>query len=214
MWAVWSDIGEVKSGWFWQASIHAIKSRNSNLASLRDFFCKKYEEGSPSFKLAQVYSQHFLLSVAWLLLCTFQKLIMSIVYCCLIIQVLHLLSHKCSCCPFLCFVPNWHDKKYLAFGSGQFLSWLDSFEATQLIWNPDALYDFLTSCRETLWRAWLAIQSCVIFFRWSFASVLIEYIPLNKHWSDKKNLLWIYLVSTVLNIIHWSSPSWRHYMYK
>ncbi|KAG0596247.1 hypothetical protein M758_UG236700 [Ceratodon purpureus] len=35
------------------ASIHAIKSRNSDVTSLRDFFCKKYIEGSPAFKLAQ-----------------------------------------------------------------------------------------------------------------------------------------------------------------
>nr|PNR53857.1 hypothetical protein PHYPA_007532 [Physcomitrium patens] len=35
------------------ASIHSIKSRNSDVTSLRDFFCKKYVEGSPAFKLAQ-----------------------------------------------------------------------------------------------------------------------------------------------------------------
>jgi phosphatidylinositol 4-kinase len=35
------------------ASIHSIKSRNSEVTSLRDFFCKKYVEGSPAFKLAQ-----------------------------------------------------------------------------------------------------------------------------------------------------------------
>ncbi|KAG0571619.1 hypothetical protein KC19_VG027900 [Ceratodon purpureus] len=35
------------------ASIHAIKSRHSDVTSLRDFFCKKYIEGSPVFKLAQ-----------------------------------------------------------------------------------------------------------------------------------------------------------------
>jgi phosphatidylinositol kinase/protein kinase (PI-3 family) len=51
------------------ASIHAIKSRNSNLASLRDFFCKKYEEGSPSFKLAQ---RNFVESMAgYSILCYF-----------------------------------------------------------------------------------------------------------------------------------------------
>ncbi len=46
---------DMMHGLLWQASIHAIKSRNANLSSLRDFFCKKYEEGSPSFKLAQVH---------------------------------------------------------------------------------------------------------------------------------------------------------------
>lgn len=35
------------------ASIHAIKSRFSNISSLRDYFVAKYEENSPSFKLAQ-----------------------------------------------------------------------------------------------------------------------------------------------------------------
>ncbi|CAK9192430.1 unnamed protein product [Sphagnum jensenii] len=51
------------------ASIHAIKSRNSNLASLRDFFCKKYDEGSPSFKLAQ---RNFVESMAgYSILCYF-----------------------------------------------------------------------------------------------------------------------------------------------
>ncbi|KAJ7543072.1 hypothetical protein O6H91_09G024200 [Diphasiastrum complanatum] len=35
------------------ASIHAIKSRNSDLSSLRDFFCNKYEKDSPALKLAQ-----------------------------------------------------------------------------------------------------------------------------------------------------------------
>ncbi|XP_024378951.1 phosphatidylinositol 4-kinase beta 1 isoform X2 [Physcomitrium patens] len=35
------------------ASIHSIKSRNSDVTSLREFFCKKYVEGSPAFKLAQ-----------------------------------------------------------------------------------------------------------------------------------------------------------------
>ncbi|CAM6034140.1 unnamed protein product [Sphagnum compactum] len=51
------------------ASIHAIKSRNANLASLRDFFCKKYEEGSPSFKLAQ---RNFVESMAgYSILCYF-----------------------------------------------------------------------------------------------------------------------------------------------
>lgn len=37
-----------------QASIHSIKSRYSNMTSLRDFFNAKYQENSPSFKLAQV----------------------------------------------------------------------------------------------------------------------------------------------------------------
>jgi hypothetical protein len=109
----------------------------------------------------------------------------------------YLLSHKCSCCPFLCFVPNWHDKKYLVFGSGQFLSWLDSFEATQLIWNPDALYGFFTSCRETLWRAWLAIQSCVIFFRWSFASVWLSISLWTSTEVIKKSALNIFSVNCV-----------------
>ncbi|KAL2621684.1 hypothetical protein R1flu_001889 [Riccia fluitans] len=35
------------------ASIHAIKSRNSKLSSLREFFCNKYIEKSPEFILAQ-----------------------------------------------------------------------------------------------------------------------------------------------------------------
>ncbi|KNA16840.1 hypothetical protein SOVF_085540 [Spinacia oleracea] len=35
------------------ASIHSIKSRYSNVTSLRDFFNAKYQENSPSFKLAQ-----------------------------------------------------------------------------------------------------------------------------------------------------------------
>ncbi|KAL3528060.1 hypothetical protein ACH5RR_012716 [Cinchona calisaya] len=35
------------------ASIHSIKSRYSNINSLRDFFVAKYQENSPSFKLAQ-----------------------------------------------------------------------------------------------------------------------------------------------------------------
>ncbi|KAJ6677832.1 hypothetical protein OIU85_008415 [Salix viminalis] len=35
------------------ASIHSIKSRFSNVTSLRDFFVAKYGENSPSFKLAQ-----------------------------------------------------------------------------------------------------------------------------------------------------------------
>ncbi|XP_027074258.1 phosphatidylinositol 4-kinase beta 1-like isoform X1 [Coffea arabica] len=35
------------------ASIHSIKSRYSNISSLRDFFVAKYQENSPSFKLAQ-----------------------------------------------------------------------------------------------------------------------------------------------------------------
>ncbi|KAL9233341.1 hypothetical protein vseg_008358 [Gypsophila vaccaria] len=35
------------------ASIHSIKSRYSNITSLRDFFNAKYQENSPSFKLAQ-----------------------------------------------------------------------------------------------------------------------------------------------------------------
>ncbi|XP_020246312.1 phosphatidylinositol 4-kinase beta 1-like [Asparagus officinalis] len=35
------------------ASIHAIKSRFPNISSLRDYFISKYEENSPSFKLAQ-----------------------------------------------------------------------------------------------------------------------------------------------------------------
>ncbi|KAM7258601.1 hypothetical protein ACFE04_014342 [Oxalis oulophora] len=35
------------------ASIHSIKSRHPNITSLRDFFIAKYEENSPTFKLAQ-----------------------------------------------------------------------------------------------------------------------------------------------------------------
>ncbi|CAM6090465.1 unnamed protein product [Calypogeia fissa] len=35
------------------ASIHAIKSRNSNLCNLREFFCMKYGEKTPEFTLAQ-----------------------------------------------------------------------------------------------------------------------------------------------------------------
>ncbi|KAL1538958.1 Phosphatidylinositol 4-kinase beta 1 [Salvia divinorum] len=35
------------------ASLHSIKSRFPNIASLRDFFVAKYEENSPSFKLSQ-----------------------------------------------------------------------------------------------------------------------------------------------------------------
>ncbi|OAY36081.1 phosphatidylinositol 4-kinase beta 1 isoform X2 [Manihot esculenta] len=35
------------------ASLHSIKSRYPNITSLRDFFVAKYEENSPSFKLAQ-----------------------------------------------------------------------------------------------------------------------------------------------------------------
>ncbi|KAJ7945250.1 Phosphatidylinositol 4-kinase beta 1 [Quillaja saponaria] len=35
------------------ASIHSIKSRYPNISSLRDFFIAKYQENSPSFKLAQ-----------------------------------------------------------------------------------------------------------------------------------------------------------------
>ncbi|KAM2710718.1 hypothetical protein FF1_047047 [Malus domestica] len=35
------------------ASIHSIKSRYPNIMSLRDFFAAKYQENSPSFKLAQ-----------------------------------------------------------------------------------------------------------------------------------------------------------------
>ncbi|KAH9622800.1 hypothetical protein KSS87_022492 [Heliosperma pusillum] len=35
------------------ASIHSIKSRYHNITSLRDFFNAKYQENSPSFKLAQ-----------------------------------------------------------------------------------------------------------------------------------------------------------------
>ncbi|XP_058097330.1 phosphatidylinositol 4-kinase beta 1-like isoform X2 [Magnolia sinica] len=40
------------------ASLHAIKSRFPNITSLRDFFIAKYEENSPSFKLAQVKDRH------------------------------------------------------------------------------------------------------------------------------------------------------------
>ncbi|KAE9608694.1 putative 1-phosphatidylinositol 4-kinase [Lupinus albus] len=35
------------------ASLHSIKSRYSNISSLRDFFIAKYQKDSPSFKLAQ-----------------------------------------------------------------------------------------------------------------------------------------------------------------
>ncbi|XP_038692592.1 phosphatidylinositol 4-kinase beta 1-like isoform X1 [Tripterygium wilfordii] len=35
------------------ASLHSIKSRYPNISSLRDFFIAKYQENSPSFKLAQ-----------------------------------------------------------------------------------------------------------------------------------------------------------------
>ncbi|KAA3461762.1 Phosphatidylinositol 4-kinase beta 1-like protein [Gossypium australe] len=35
------------------ASLHSIKSRYPNLSSLREFFAAKYQENSPSFKLAQ-----------------------------------------------------------------------------------------------------------------------------------------------------------------
>ncbi|GAV60362.1 PI3_PI4_kinase domain-containing protein [Cephalotus follicularis] len=35
------------------ASLHSIKSRYPNITSLRDFFAAKYQENSPSFKLAQ-----------------------------------------------------------------------------------------------------------------------------------------------------------------
>ncbi|KAJ8419691.1 hypothetical protein Cgig2_013403 [Carnegiea gigantea] len=41
-----------------QASIHSIKSRHPNVASLRDFFNAKYKENSPSFKLAQIKDRH------------------------------------------------------------------------------------------------------------------------------------------------------------
>ncbi|XP_010260502.1 PREDICTED: phosphatidylinositol 4-kinase beta 2-like isoform X2 [Nelumbo nucifera] len=40
------------------ASIHSIKSRFPNITSLRDFFVAKYQENSPSFKLAQVKDRH------------------------------------------------------------------------------------------------------------------------------------------------------------
>ncbi|KAL5982658.1 hypothetical protein ACLOJK_016733 [Asimina triloba] len=40
------------------ASLHAIKSRYPNITSLREFFIAKYEENSPSFKLAQVKDRH------------------------------------------------------------------------------------------------------------------------------------------------------------
>ncbi|GFY91277.1 phosphatidylinositol 4-OH kinase beta1 [Actinidia rufa] len=40
------------------ASLHSIKSRFPNITSLRDFFVAKYEENSPSFKLAQVKDRH------------------------------------------------------------------------------------------------------------------------------------------------------------
>ncbi|MBA0804939.1 hypothetical protein Gohar_004491, partial [Gossypium harknessii] len=36
------------------ASLHSIKSRYPNLSSLREFFAAKYQENSPSFKLAQL----------------------------------------------------------------------------------------------------------------------------------------------------------------
>ena len=39
---------------YFQASLHSIKSRYPNINSLRDFFIAKYQENSPSFKLAQV----------------------------------------------------------------------------------------------------------------------------------------------------------------
>lgn len=39
-----------------QASLHSIKSRYPGITSLREFFVAKYEENSPSFKLAQVPS--------------------------------------------------------------------------------------------------------------------------------------------------------------
>lgn len=39
---------------FLQASLHSIKSRYLNISSLREFFIAKYEEDSPSFKLAQL----------------------------------------------------------------------------------------------------------------------------------------------------------------
>ncbi|KAH9669048.1 phosphatidylinositol 4-kinase beta 1 [Citrus sinensis] len=41
-----------------QASLHSIKSRYPNITSLRDFFVAKYQENSPSFKLAQVKDRH------------------------------------------------------------------------------------------------------------------------------------------------------------
>lgn len=37
-----------------QASIHSIKSRFPNITSLREFYVAKYQENSPTFKLAQV----------------------------------------------------------------------------------------------------------------------------------------------------------------
>lgn len=37
-----------------QASLHSIKSRYPNITSLRHFFVAKYQENSPTFKLAQV----------------------------------------------------------------------------------------------------------------------------------------------------------------
>lgn len=37
-----------------QASLHSIKSRYPNITSLRHFFAAKYQENSPTFKLAQV----------------------------------------------------------------------------------------------------------------------------------------------------------------
>lgn len=51
------------------ASIHAIKSRNPGLSSLRDFFCTKYQDDSPAFKLAQ---RNFVESMAgYSILCYF-----------------------------------------------------------------------------------------------------------------------------------------------
>ncbi|XP_041003198.1 phosphatidylinositol 4-kinase beta 1-like isoform X2 [Juglans microcarpa x Juglans regia] len=40
------------------ASLHSIKSRYPNVSSLQEFFIAKYEENSPSFKLAQVKDRH------------------------------------------------------------------------------------------------------------------------------------------------------------
>lgn len=37
-----------------QASIHSIKSRFPDITSLHDFYVAKYQENSPTFKLAQV----------------------------------------------------------------------------------------------------------------------------------------------------------------
>ncbi|AES72851.2 phosphatidylinositol 4-kinase beta [Medicago truncatula] len=42
------------------ASLHSIKSRYLNISSLREFFIAKYEEDSPSFKLAQFIQGRFL----------------------------------------------------------------------------------------------------------------------------------------------------------